>query len=224
MNKTRQQLPRWQVISTIVVFFAALGLAYFYRQQVIQIALVPILYLAWVIDLALQIFGQRCIWITALIITLVLSLRVFQRREKPIKGLDHTVYERGPAVGRIQFWRQRVRVNSNAIYAVSYRRPAMRQLIIQALAYRENSNTQEIEKKLRSGEMNLPAEVSSILGLDNQPVKSRSSIGLIEFIKLRLDWIKGRFIKPKYIPDPQIEKVADYLENLMEVDDDARNH
>jgi hypothetical protein len=224
MNKIRQTLTRWQILLTIAVFFAVLGLATLYRQQIIEIVLVPILYLAWIIDLALQIFGQQCIWTIAIIIALVLSLRFFQRKEKPIKGLDRTVYNRGPAVGRIQFWRRRVRVNSNAIYAVSYRRPAMRQLIIQALAYRENSNSREIEKKLRSGQMKLPSAVNSILRLDDQTVESRISIGLIEFIKLRVDWIMGRFKSPIYLPDSQIEKVADYLEYLLEVDNDARNH
>jgi len=224
MNKIHQASPRWQIIFTFVVFFAVLVLAYLYRQQIVEIVLVPILYLLWVFDLALQIFGQRCIWTVALIIALVLSLRFFQRKEKPIKGLDRTVYGRGPAIGRIQFWRRRVRVNTNAIYAVSYRRPVLRHLIIQALAYRENSNIQEIEKKLRSGQMNIPTEVSTIMGLKDHSVESRSSIGLIEFIKLRLDWIAERFITPKFVPDPQIEKVADYLENLMEVDNDARNY
>jgi hypothetical protein len=223
MNKIRQASLRLQFFFTFVVFLAVLGLAYLYRQQIVEIVLVPILYLLWVVNVALQIFGQRCIWTAALIIALLLSLRFFQQKEKPIKGLDRTVYSRGPAVGRIQFWRRRVRVNTNAIFAASYRRPAMRQLIIRALAYRENSNVQEIEKKLRSGQMNIPAEISNILGLEDQSVESRGSIGLIEFIKLRIGWITERFITPKFVPDPQIEKVANYLENLMEVDNDARN-
>jgi hypothetical protein len=178
----------------------------------------------FVIDLALRIFGQKCIWTLALIIAVVLSLIFSRSNEKPIKSLDRTVYGRGPAVGRILFWRRRIRINSNAIYAVSYRRPAIRQLIIQTLAYRENSNTQEIENKLRSGQLSVPAELNSILGLDDHSVDSRTSIRVIEFIQFRIDWLKDRFIAPKYVPDPQIEKVADYLENLMEVDNDARNH
>jgi hypothetical protein len=207
-----------------VVFLIVLGLAYLYRQQIIAIVLVPILYVLWVVNLALRIFGQQCIWTLALIIALILSVIYSRRNEKPIKSLDRTVYGRGPAVGRIRFWRRRVRVNSNAIYAVSYRRPAMRHLIIQALAYRGNSNHQEIEKKLRSGEMSVPEDVSNILGLDDRPVEARNSINPGEFIKLRLDWLLGRFITPKYTPDPQIEKIAEYLEELTEVDNDARNH
>jgi hypothetical protein len=100
----------------------------------------------------------------------------------------------------------------------------MRQLILQALAYRYSRDTPEIEIKLRSGQLSVPAEVSAILGLDDQPIELRKSINLIELVKLRIDWITERFTHSKFIPDPQIEKVADYLENLMEVDNDDRNH
>jgi hypothetical protein len=100
----------------------------------------------------------------------------------------------------------------------------MRQLILQALAYCENSDKQEIEIKLRSGQLSVPAEVSTILGLDDQPIELHKSFHLVEFIKRRKDWITERFTHSKHIPDPQIEKVADYLENLMEVDNGDRNH
>jgi hypothetical protein len=224
MNETHQSLPWWQFLLAFVVFIAVLGLAYFYREQITEIVLVPILYVLWIIDIALQMFGQRCIWLLALVIALALSLVFSRRNEKPVKDLDRTVYTRGPAVGRIHFWRRRVRVNSGAIYAISYRRSEMRQLVIRALAYRENSRIRDIEDQLRSGQLSVPAEVSHLLGLDDQPEESHKSLGLIDFIKLRFEWITERFVTPRYSPDPKIEKVAEYLENLMEVDNDTRNH
>jgi hypothetical protein len=224
MNENKQSLPWWQFLLIFVVFWVALGMSFIYRQQIAENVLVPILYLLWMTELALRILGQQCIWTLAILTTLILSIIFFRQKEKPTDGSDRTVYHRRLAVGRIQFWRRRVRVKSNAFNGVSYRRSEMRQLILQALAYRYSRDTPEIEIKLRSGQLSVPAEVSAILGLDDQPIELRKSINLIELVKLRIDWITERFTHSKFIPDPQIEKVADYLENLMEVDNDDRNH
>ena len=224
MNRTRQSLPWWQFLLACVVFIAVLGLAYFYREQIIVTVLVPVLYLLWMVDVALQMFGQQCIWLIALMIALVLSFVLSRRKEKPITALDRTIESRGPAQGRIQFWRRRVRVDSGAIFAVGYRRLELRRLVIQVLAYRESIGVQDTEEQIKSGQMRVPTEISYILGLDDQPVESHNSIGFIEFIKYRLEWITERFVTPRYSPDPRIEKVAEYLESLMEVDNDTRNH
>jgi len=198
-----------------------LGLAFVFRDQITEIVLIPILYILWVVDVALQMFGQRCIWVAALMIALLLSLFISRRNERPVKELDRTVYSRGPAEGRINFWRRRVRVNTRAINAVSYRRSEMYHLVIRALAYHENSNAQEIEEQLQTGEIRVPPEVSSILGLDDRSVEARHKVNLLDAIKLRLKWIIERFVSPKYLPDYKIEQIAEYLESLMEVDYDA---
>ena len=223
MNTTHRTFPWLQFLVTCIVFIAVLGLAYFYQEQIKEIALVPLLYLLWVVDITGKMFGQRCVWWFALMITLILTSAFSRRTEKPIKDLDRTVYSRAPALGRIHFWRRRVRVRSDAINAVSYRRSEMYRLVIQAMAYRENSNNQEIEKQLRSGQLRVPAEVSYVLGLDRDPIEQRRTIDPIDFIKLRFRWIIERFVASKFTPDPRIEKVAEYLENIMEVDNDPRN-
>ena len=224
MNKARQSLPWWQFLLASVVFIAVLGLAYLYREQIKVTVLVPVLYYLWIIDVAFQMFGQKCIWVIALMIALILSLAFSRQKEKPIKDLDRTVYSRAPAEGRIQFWRRRVRVSSGAISAVSYRRLELRRLVIQALAYRESSNVQDTEEQIKSGKLRVPSEVSYILGFDDPIVEYQNSIGFVEFIKYRIEWITERFVTPRYTPDPRLETVAEYLENLMEVDNDIRNH
>jgi hypothetical protein len=112
-------------------------------------------------------------------------------------------------------------VGSSEIYARGYRRSELHRLVIRALAFRENRSVQEIDERLRSGQLLVPAEVGFILGLDDRRFQSHISIGYIERLKYRLRWILGRFVTPTYSPDPRIEKVAEYLESFMEVDDDA---
>ncbi|MFN2151124.1 MAG: hypothetical protein ACK2T5_05965 [Anaerolineales bacterium] len=221
MNRPGQSLLWQRILLAAIIFIAVLGLAFVFRDQITEIILIPILYILWVVDVALQMFGQRCIWFAALMIALLLSLFFSRRNERPVKELDRTVYSRGPAEGRINFWRRRVRVNTRAINAVSYRRSEMYHLVIRALAYHENSNAQEIEERLQAGEIHVPPGVSSILGLDDRSVEARHQVHLLEAIKLRLRWMMARFFSPKYLPDSKIEQIAEYLESLMEVDYDA---
>ena len=221
MNRPGQSLLWQRILLAAIIFIAVLGLAFVFRDQITEIILIPILYILWVVDVALQMFGQRCIWFAALMIALLLSLFFSRRNERPVKELDRTVYSRGPAEGRINFWRRRVRVNTRAINAVSYRRSEMYHLVIRALAYHENSNAQEIEERLQAGEIHVPPGVSSILGLDDRSVEARHQVHLLEAIKLRLRWMMARFFSPKYLPDSKIEQIAKYLESLMEVDYDA---
>jgi hypothetical protein len=223
MKKIYQSIAGWQFLLASLVFIAVVGLAYVYQEQITAIVLVPILYLMWFVDLALQMFGQQCIWVLALIIALILSFVVSHRNETSVPDATRGMENR-PAVGRIQFWRRRVRISSNTIDDVSFRGSEFRQLVLQTLAYQENTNIRDIEEQLRSGQIRVPADVSNILGLTDQITVTRPSIGFLESIKLRIRWIIESFAPPEYYPDPRIEKVAEYLENIMEVEDDTRDY
>ena len=65
MNTKNNPFQRWQFLAPLIVFIAVSGLLYFFRELITEIILMPILYVLWVVDLALQIFGQQCIWILA---------------------------------------------------------------------------------------------------------------------------------------------------------------
>lgn len=223
MKKISKSVASWQFLLAFIVFLTVLGVVYFYREQVQTLVVVPIIYLLWVVDLAFQMFGQQCIWVLALSITLILSLVFSRRNKKSAKDLNRMVYDRKPATGRIQFWRRQVRISSNAIDD-GFRSLELRHLVLQTLAYQENTNIRNIEGQLRSGKIHIPEDVGNFLGITGQTVVTRQSIGLLESIELRIRWIVERFVSPEYSPDPRIEMVAAYLESIMEVDDDARNY
>ena len=218
MNTARKPFPQWYFLLVLIVFVAVLGVAYINRELIADIILVPILYVLWVIDLALQIFGQPCIWILALIIAVVLSFAFSRHKEKQSMSMRQTVYGPGPAVGRIQFWRRQVRVNSGALHVASYRNPGMWQLVVHALAYHHSSDIKEIEEQLRSGQLQVPVEVRQILGLDIRLDEPRQTANFIEAIRRGFRWVVESFKPKKYIPNPSIEKVAKYIENLLESD------
>ena len=223
MNKIRQSLPWLPFIIAFVVFIAVLGLAVLYQDQLKDAVLVPMLYLLWVGDLVFKSFDQRCIWLLALVIALALSLSFSRRTKEPVEDHRKSTSNHYLTGGRIRFWRGQIRVGSSAVYASGYRRSELRRLVIKTLAYREGVSNEEIKEQLHSGGLNVPPEVSYILGLDDTQDSSDQPVDLMKRIEGWFGQIKLRFGVSEFSPDPRIEKIAEYLEKLMEVDNDVGN-
>ena len=223
MNRIRYSLQWFQFMIAFVVFIAVLGLAIFYQDQLKEAALVPMLYILWVGELVFKSFDQQCIWLLALVIALVLSLSFSRRTKEPVEEYRMSAPQHFLGSGRIRFWRGQIRVGSSAVYASGYHRSELRRLVIKTLAYREGVSDEELKEQLRSGRLNVPPEVRYILGLDDIRDGPDQSVDLMKRIVGWFDQIIVRFGASKFSPDPRLEKVAEYLESLMEVDDDAGN-
>ena len=206
-----------------VVFIAVLGLAILYQDQLKEVVLVPMLYVLWAGELMFKSFDQQCIWLLALVIALVLSLAFSRRTVEPVEDHRISAPHHYLTAGRIRFWRGQIRVGSSAVYASGYRRSELRRLVIKALAYREGVSNEEIKEQLRSGGLSVPPEVSYILGLDDTRDSPDQPVDLMKRIEEWFDQTIVRFRASAFSPDPRLEKVADYLESFMEVDNDAGN-
>ena len=223
MNKIRQSLPWLQFMVAFVVFIAVLGLAILYQDQLKEVVLVPMLYVLWAGELVFKSFDQQCIWLLALVIALVLSLSFSGRTKEPVEDHRMSRTHHFLAAGRIRFWRGQIRVGSSAVYASGYRRSELRRLVIKTLAYREGVSSEEIKEQLRSGGLSVPPEVSYILGLDDTRDSPDQPVALMKRIEEWFDQTIVRFRASAFSPDPRLEKVAEYLESFMEVDNDAEN-
>ena len=223
MNKIRSSLPWSQLIFAFVVFIAVLVLLTFiYQDTLRETVLVSILYVLWVGDLAIQSFDQRCIWLLALVITLVLTITFSRRKtEKPIADSQTTLRRRSFVPGRIDYWRSQVWLGSSAVYMRSYHRSDLRRLVIKALAYRENKDSEEIRELLRSEKLQVPPEVRYILGMDDLVRGAEYRLGILHRIQQRFNWIHANFLAPTFSPDPRLDKVAAYLESFVEDDHDV---
>jgi len=168
-------------------------------------------------------FDQQCIWLLALVIALALSLSFSHRIKEPVEDHRMSRPHYFLAAGRIRFWGSQIRVGSSAVYASGYRSPELRRLVIKTLAYHEEVSTEEIKEQLRSGALNVPPEVSYILGLDDTRDSPDQPVDLMKRIEGWFDQIIVRFGASTFSPDPRLEKVAEYLENFMEVDNDVGN-
>jgi hypothetical protein len=220
MKESRESSARSQLIYPIAVFIAVLVFGYIYRDILRDTALVFFLYMFWVGELAFQSLGQRNIWILALVITLVLTVR-FSRQmiENPIAQPKTTLDSPPPDTRRISFWRKRVKVMRSTAER-DYYLSDLYQLIIKSLAYDKQINPEDIKEQLRSGTLLLPSEVYDFLGVFDLQYGSDQQIGFIQKLQQRFHRIRGSFKSKSNLPDPGLEKVAAYLESLLEDGDD----
>jgi hypothetical protein len=223
MNKNRRPLLWLQLMSALVVFAVVIGLALRFQDSLKEYVLIPLLYVMWVTELVLKSFDQRCIWLMALVVAVSLSLAFSHRSRSPVDIYQRSVSQRFPDSGRIRYWRRQIRIGSSTLYTSGFHRSELSRLVIETLAYREGVSTEEIKEQLNVGVITLPTEVRYILGLDEVQGHPDKPLGFMKRTARWFNQIFGQLFAPKFSPNPRIEKVIEYLESLMEVDDDAGN-
>ena len=223
MSRTRNSLPWLQFLVAFVVFIVVIGLAVRYQEPLKEAVLVPLLYILWVVDLVLKSFDQRCIWSLALVIALVASLVFSRRTQEFSEDYSRSKPQRFLDSGRIRFWRRQIRISSSALSTSGFHRSELRRLVIEILVYREGLSDDEIKEQLFAGEIDVPPEVRFILGLDDPQDDPDKPPNFWKRVSRWINEIIGRFRTPNLIPNPRLERVAEYLENLMEVENDVGN-
>jgi len=222
MNKFRSAFSWFQLFFAFVVFIAVLILGFIYQDTLRETVLVSILYVFWLGDLAIESFDQHCIWLLTLVITLVLTLKFSHRRaEKSIAPPKTTLRRPSQVIRRIHFWKNRIKDGRTAVFKHDYHRSDLLWLVVKTLAHRENSNPEDIKKRLLSGELLVPPEVQGILGMDDPQSSLDQQIGIIQRIQQIIHWSSERVQAPIFLPDPRLEEVATYLESLLEDGHDA---
>jgi hypothetical protein len=109
------------------------------------------------------------------------------------------------------------------LYTSGFHRSELSRLVIETLAYREGVSAEEIKEQLNVGAITLPLEVSYVLGLDELHDHPDKPLGFLQRTARWFNQFFAQFVSPKFLPNPRLEKVVEYLESLMEVDDDAGN-
>jgi hypothetical protein len=223
MNKDRRRLLWLQLLTALLVFVVVVGLALRYQDSLKEIILIPLLYVMWVAELVLKSFDQRCIWLMALMVAVSLSLAFSYRSRSRVDFYQRSLPQRFPDSGRIRYWRRQIRIGSSALYTSGFHRSELSRLVVEALAYREGVGIEEIKEQLNIGVITVPSEVRYILGLDEVRDPPDKPSG---FMKRSARWFNQFFrqlFAPKSTPKSRLEKVIEYLESLMEVNDDVGN-
>jgi hypothetical protein len=178
--------------------------------------------LIWAGRIILQNFDQHCIWIMgvliALVLTIVLSLRNLQIVHPDVQATKRDV---SFIQNRIRFWRTEVNLMSSDVFSRSSHPSDLRRLVILVLANQAHVDIKEINKRIRYRKLQVPPEVSYVLGMETPQEEGRKQPGIIyQFMNSILrKWRSSRVSSDS--PDPRFGRVAAYLESLLENDHDS---
>lgn len=222
MERREMFKERIPLILTLVVFLAALVLAVIFRSKLQETVLIPILYLVWIGNLAIRSLDQNCIWVAALLLAIAIGLSSTRRAKKPVEALPAAA-RRTLATGRIHFWRNQIGARRGVTAPQRLRSWEARRLFYQLMAYREHTSVEEIKKRFNQPDSTLPDEIRLLLVSENGEVEPTQALSLFDQIRRALSFVFGFSGRDIRAPDPMWEKVADYFESLVEVDDDIRN-
>ena len=217
MSRLRK-LRYWpQLRFAFAVFITMLVLVYIFRDMLRETLLAYILNLLWTANAVLQSFDQRCIWILglliALVITIILSLQNYQIF---IPDAEETRSEPSLFQHRIRFWRTEINVMSSDVSSHSPRPSDLRRLVNLVLASRAQADIKEINQLIRDRKLQVPIEVSYVLGIESPEVRVNHQPGFINRL-IRILQRKWRISQvSSHSPDPGFDKVAAYLESLLE--------
>lgn len=220
MNKTKASIPSPHLISAFVVFISVLVLGFIFQDTLKETVLVYILYALWVGELAIKSLGQRLIWLVTLVITLILTLRFSRlKAEGPSKPPKSILAQHAPSSRRILFWQKRINVMKSSVERDYYLSDLYR-LIIKILVHHEQSSPEDIKERLRSGELFVTSEVYDILGENDPQSSPDQKMGFIQKLRQLFRWNRDGSKAQSYLPDARLEKVAAYLESLLENEHD----
>ena len=206
-----------KVLLTIAaVFLLALVLLLFFRDTVVNIFVIPLLYLFWLGDLILTSIDQRYLWWFLLGVMVIIVLRGLLQQQRRNVASPRVVY-RQRQTQRVSFWSAQLRRMSSGTYPDEYSKYELRKLILSVLGYSVNISPGEIEQRLKKGEFELPLEI--LPGFQpNQKNSTQAKYTFLSRILQRIRLISSRNSPAKAVKVSQeIEETIQYLEKQLEI-------
>jgi len=206
-----------QILLTIVaVFLLTLVLLIFFRDTVVNIFVIPLLYLFWLGDLILKSIDQRYIWWFMLGVMVIIVLRGLLQQQKRNDTSSRVVY-RQRQTQRVSFWIAQLRRMASGTYPEEYSKYELRKLILSVLGHSVNLSPREIEQRLKNGEFELPPEIQS--GFQpNQENSIQANKSFLSRLRQRIRVISAR--KSTASADKvsqEMEEAIQYLEKQLEI-------
>jgi hypothetical protein len=161
---------RWQVILLVVLGLALASavLALFMRDLVREYVVVPVSYVAWLVDLVINSIPQSTYWALLVAIAALVAWRAILL---PLRGRGHAEGE--PSVAR---WVERSHLveRQSLLARMDESRFAreriafeLRALVVRQIAFQDHQSVDEVEKRVRAGTLAealaLPDEVMTLL-------------------------------------------------------------
>jgi len=204
-------------LNAIIVLVGAVVLSLFVRDFVRQVIVVPVTYIAWLIDLVIRSIPQSAFWAVAVAVGILTAwgtlaagrAALILRRSATVPILteqsDRSVFStRLDYIARMH----------NSSFAREKLAFELRVLIVKLLAYRERLPETEIERKIRAGEITTPPEVHALLTHWNTWLNWPRTP--LPWLRLNRVWGRlRRMPQPDAAMERQLASVVGYIESAF---------
>jgi len=221
MNKQSDSNLKPQLIISLIVFIGVIVLGVIFRKALQTTVVISIQYVLWLGDFFIKVVGQQYLWLLILILTLGLSFDFSRLLKSPTNNPHMSLNNiEVPESGRIDFWRYRIYRYRKVSDGNNYFLLEFPRLIIDTLAFHERKEPEQIKEEIILDHIEVPVEVRNIITLDDLPAGLDEETGAFHGIRNLIQQIQGETIKSVPDSDARLEKVAAYLEDLLEDEND----
>lgn len=222
MNKIKASNLKPALIIALIVFIAVVVLGFIYQDALQETILISFQYILWVGGIFIKNLDQRYLWLQILMVSLFFAFGFSRLFPSPFENRRKTIDNNVPPEnGRIDFWQYRIymyrSVRSGRIFSLL----DFPRLINETLAFHERSDPETINAEILGGDLQVPPEVYSVVAMDDFPAELDQDTKAVRGGENLIDRITGRPQTPKFASDARLEKVATYLENLLEDKNDS---
>ncbi len=245
-----QSTPNTRRLAVIIGLFLLLTIAllFFARDVIRELVVLPLSYLFWLIGILIDSTPQIFFWLALLVIAFLLASRSLSRKRKILTMYPpgYTVPDDPISTGRVNYWMGKedlLRGRQGGFYSRSFH-SALGRLLLDLLMYRYRLAPRQVEKAVREGTLDLPADIRAYV-LESlsppEPARRFFFLNLLDSIVGAVrDWIDqiqagnlrwgglskarqpggGRMDKRVARDDPRVKRVLTYIEEELEVPHD----
>jgi hypothetical protein len=179
-----------------------------FRDAVREIVVEPLWDIIVVGQLLLGYLPQGVLWGLFLLMAFYLAVKSMAGRKRPPRSRPTEM--RRP--GQVSVWARRIHLVTRENYSKWYFLKHLGKLVVGVLADREQLESWEIRRRLKTGELNVPPEVQTCVQAEKAPGVSRR----FSDVALRL-WQRVKTRPRKASFDSDLERIVQFLENQLEV-------
>ena len=191
--------PLLLVLAVAAICVAAL-IAVFHEPLLRSLAL-PVAYIAWALRATAVVVGQRIVWVAFVLVFAVLGLAALRAIRPDKQGAAASTRGEGSRT-RASSWEAMLTLGQGSRSAQQVLVLEMRQLALSVLAHTDGGDPRDLQRRIVSGEIDVPACVRDLFALELEPVGGG----------------KRRRTRPVLVQVP-LAKIADALERRLGVAD-----
>lgn len=221
MNKIKETNLRRALIPALIVFVIVVVLGFMYQETLKETVLVSFQYILWLGSIFIKNLDQRYLWLQIVLVSLMFAFGLSSMFPSPIKKRNGDITEEElPQKGRIDFWQYRISMYRNIRGRNTFILLDFPTLIVDTLALHERSDPKIIKENILSGKMQVPDEVYGIVAMEEVSTEEDEDTQAFQGGRNLLQRLSGRPNAAETAANARLEKVAAYLEYLLEDEND----